>query len=208
VFPNYYDGDNAVNSAIYWGSSAGYSPTDTTALPGARSTSAAIADLDGDGWPDIVLGSAYDGDYDTTSYVYHGSSAGYSASDRTALSSTYGVYDTTVADVDQDGYPEIVFATLRNGTTGWYTYGQVWWGGATGYSSAARDTVTTGGASVVSTADVNEDGYPDVIWPGYFDGSTYATTTYVYHGSAAGLEATPDTVPSDGAGRRLVVVGG
>jgi hypothetical protein len=193
---------------VYWGGASGYSSGDSSALPGYRTLSAAVEDLNADGYPDVVLGSYYDGDYTTVSYVYWGGATGFSTAARQSLTSTYGVYDTITEDLDRDGFPELIFADFRSGTSS-YGYSQVWWGSSGGYSASDLSALPTSGSIAVSTADVNSDGYPDVIWPGYYNGTTYTGSTYLYYSDATGLSATrKDTVVSEGSGRRAVIVGG
>jgi hypothetical protein len=56
-----------------------------------------------DGYPDLIFCNYYSGtSYSTNSYIYWGSSGGYSSADRTSLP-TLGCYDVDTADFNADG---------------------------------------------------------------------------------------------------------
>ncbi|RAV19607.1 FG-GAP repeat domain-containing protein [Paenibacillus contaminans] len=74
--------------------------------------SAAAADLDGDGFDDIVLAVCADRNADELSWIYWGSSAGYEKGERTGLP-TVSARDLCIADLDGDGRPEIVVCQGR-----------------------------------------------------------------------------------------------
>ena len=68
-----------------------------------------LNDLDNDGYLDIVFANWYYvslGSID--SYIYWGSSTGYSTSDRTSLL-TDAAKDADTVDLDDDGFIDIVF---------------------------------------------------------------------------------------------------
>jgi hypothetical protein len=157
---------------IYWGSSTGFQPSNSTAVMGpAGNTGVSIADLNADGWLDIV-GTGW---YDTQSYIYWGSEAGYSASNMQVLNSGYCYGGSAVADIDKDTYLDIVFH--RGG------YGvapqRVYWGSASGYSNSNYTEIglpleTTGGL----IADLNGDGCLDI----FTNTRTPETSSYVFFG--------------------------
>ena len=83
----YYDGAYSTDSVVFWGSASGPDDSDTTELPTVGSTGVTAGDLDGDGYPELVFTSYYDGgSYAGDSYVYWGSASGYDSSDADTLS--------------------------------------------------------------------------------------------------------------------------
>jgi len=189
VLGGYYNGSSyLVDSYVYWGSAAGYSTSDRSTLATDGVIAVRAADLDHDGWTDLVFASHYNGSYVTTSYVYWGSAAGVRDADRTALP-TYGAYDVEIADLDGDGWEDIVFAQYYTGSSH-TANGYVYWGSAAGYSAGDRTTLPVAGAVDVEVADLNEDGWLDVVFASYYSGSSYASYSYVYWGSAAGPVST------------------
>lgn len=202
---------------VYHGSATGLSVTpDWTAesdQAGARFgwSVSSVGDVNGDGYPDVIVGACrYDnGEIDEgRAYVYHGSAAGLCTSpDWTAESDQAGAYFgisvSSAGDVNGDGYSDVIVGAY------YYDNGEinegrayVYHGSVTGLSAmpdwtAESDQVSARFGHSVSTAgDVNGDGYSDVIASAlnYDNGQTDEGRAYVYHGSIAGLSATPDWI--------------
>ncbi|MCS6774011.1 MAG: VCBS repeat-containing protein, partial [Thermoflexales bacterium] len=189
-----------VNSYIYWGRAAqdtsrrvAYSSSDRTELPAPGAHGIAIADLNHDGRPEIVLARANDDrTHKIESYIYWGQAGGrygvtYSPAARTALP-TQGAHGVAVADLNRDGLPELVFANKFD-SEAFVIDSDIYWarpGGTYGvsYSPTDRTTLTTQGAFSVAVADLNKDGRPEVIFANWSDGKTYAVNSYVYWGQA------------------------
>ena len=105
-----------MKALIYWGSPSGYSATKITELPTSGAYGISVSDLNKDNYPDIVFTSYNDGDYFTSSFIYWGSSSGYSATNRTELP-TSGCTGASVNDLNGDNYPEIIFANYTTGSS-------------------------------------------------------------------------------------------
>ncbi|MCB9745854.1 MAG: putative metal-binding motif-containing protein [Alphaproteobacteria bacterium] len=189
LFANYYTGSSySNNSTIYWGSSSGYSNNNSTDLPSEGVWETAVEDLDNDGYEDIVFCNHYSGTYQLNSYVYWGSSSGWSSSDRTSLPAL-GCRDVKIGDVNGDSYPDIVFANQYNGST-YYVNSYIYYGTSSGYSTAYREDLPTEGSLHVELGDFNQDGYEDVVFGGYYTGSWSNTAdTRVFWNSSAGFSS-------------------
>ncbi|MBO9605282.1 MAG: VCBS repeat-containing protein [Paenibacillaceae bacterium] len=74
--------------------------------------SAGAADLDGDGYEDIVLAVCGDRDKQEKSWIYWGGTQGYGDGERTSLPTT-SARDITIGDLDGDGVPELVVCQGR-----------------------------------------------------------------------------------------------
>ena len=168
----------------------------------------AIADLNGDGYGDTVVG-APDYDVGQTSegriLVYMGSAAGPDAVASLDWESdqSYAALGSSVAgagDVDLDGYDDLVVGA-RSSSSG-STAGRAWllYGGVSGVSDTNADYVgpTTDkdayfGAAVDGAGDVNGDGYADIIAGayGYDVSSSNEGAAYVYAGTITGLSTDP-----------------
>jgi len=191
---------------IYWGNAqADYSKTQPTLLPGEGSSAVALSDLNGDGYPEIVLANGYRlkgremGMYNIfetvalNSYVYWGSPQGYSISKRTELP-TVGASGVAVADLNHDGRSDIVFSNNSGGAS------YIYWADEKGYQPNRRTAIPTENASAVSVADLNHDGYPDLVFANISDGSSHNTNSYIYWGGEMGYSAARRTdLPSLGA---------
>ncbi|MBK9644015.1 MAG: VCBS repeat-containing protein [Deltaproteobacteria bacterium] len=187
VIANYTDGStNSLNSMVYWGSAAGYSESDSTALPTIGAVKVLIEDLNLDGWDDITFVSHYNilkESYKVNSIIYFGSASGFSTSRTTSLS-TPGGFEGLVEDLDSDGYPDLIFCNYFSGSS-YSADSYIYWGSASGYSSSDRTSLPTEGCYDVDTADFNADGYRDIAFAQFYAISSPSLSS-VYYGSAAG----------------------
>ncbi|MBN1657089.1 MAG: VCBS repeat-containing protein [Anaerolineae bacterium] len=193
-----------IDSYIYWGSSTGYSEDNRDGLPTVGVHGTSVADLDDDGYLDIVFSNrhtAVDHNYvyNIDSYVYWGSASGYSAADRTSLP-TLGAYGNSVADLNNDGYLDIVFANHQSAEHTHTVDSYIYWGSASGYSTASRNSLPTLGAAGVVVGDLNQDGYPDITFSNRRNGADHDQDSYVYWGSDGGYSTANRTgLPTHGA---------
>ncbi len=196
-FCGYNDGDYYTNSYVYWGSSGGsYSTSDRTTLAMYGCWDSEVGDFDADGYLDILTGSHHDGNYSTTSYVWYGSSSGFSTSNRFSMS-TYGTLGVEVTDLDGDGYDDALVPNYYTGSS-YSTTSYVYWGSSSGLSTSSRDSFTTYGPYDVGAGDLDGDGYQDLVFCTYYNGSTHSASSYVYWGSSAGLSSTATSLPTVG----------
>jgi hypothetical protein len=174
-------------SVIYWGSATWFSASSKTELPTVGAESVSIADLNKDGFLDLVFTS-----YSSTvgSYIYWGSATGFSSTNRSELP-TQIAYQSTVADLNADGWLDLVFTNHYQGgpplTNKINSY--IYWGSPSGYSTSSRGELPTVGAIGVSAADLNGDGRLDLVFSNFTDGSAFAIDSYVYWGGAGGFSA-------------------
>ena len=193
------DTEYEVDSYVYFGSEDGFSADRRADLPTMGVTGVSVADLDQDGYPDIVFSnSRSSAGWEVDSYIYWGSATGFSEHDRTGLP-TLTAQDNTIADVNGDGYLDIVFSNLWNGSSN-VAESYVYYGSASGFSAENRDELPTIGASGNSAADLDGDGYVDLVFSNRCDQSLYRLDSYIYWGSASGFSAHDRTgLPTVGA---------
>jgi len=184
VFANFYNGSNKeINSHIYWGNDTSpYSESEKTELPTKGAIGTSIADLNADGYLDIVFGNqSTNSSVLINSYIYWGgATAPYST--KTDLPSNYA-HGTFVADLNEDGYQDIVISNGRNSTnTSYNGNSYVYWGAASNPYSTKTElpTILAFGSSV---ADLNGDGHLDIVFANSYNGSTYNLNSYVYWGA-------------------------
>ena len=188
VFASHYGTSYASTSMVYWGSASGYSDSDRTDLATYGAYDLEVADLDGDGWDDLVFAQYYNGSsYSGGAYVYWGSSTGYSSSDLTNLA-TYGAIDLEVEDLNGDGWLDLAFACYYSGSS-YATYSFVYWGSSSGPTSGNYDALYTYGAWDVEAVDFDADGHTDLVFASYYSGSSYASSSYVYWGNTGGFSS-------------------
>lgn len=167
-------------------------------------------DLNGDGWPDLLVGAIdYDqGETDEGAlFVYYGSDGGFASEpDRILVSgqsdSDFGAC-VAAGDLDGDGFDEVIVGAPR------YDNGQnnegaafVFSGSAGGVAAAfaqrlEADDVGARFGSSCAVGDVNGDGLDDLIVGAHGFGAGGAAL--VYHGSSSGLSTTAQAVLLPGA---------
>ena len=171
----------------------------------------ACRDLNCDGWPDLVFACTGDtsGDYHARSVIYWGSADGYDA-ERSQWLPTLGAMGATTADLDGDGWLEVIFAHVSDGDQR-YVDSRIYWGGAEGFDAARVTDLPTVGAADVSAADVDADGWTDLLFSNRYNGGpaaeedSYRVDSYLYWGGAEGFsEQHRQDIPTVGAGRAAI----
>ena len=184
VFSNSRDGNIfKINSFIYWGSVSGPTVTKKTGLPTIGAFDSLGADLDDDGYVDLLFNNNNDGSTTVVnSYIYWGSLAGFSTSSRTLLPTKHS-NSSAVADLNSDGYLDLV---VTNATSGPGGYARIYWGAAAGFSSSHKTDLTTTSNDGVTIADLDKDGYLDIITSAW----GHSAKSYIYWGSKSGFSQT------------------
>ncbi len=190
---------------VFHGSAAGLSSTATTTITGGGTSYylgysvSDAGDVNADGYADVVVGAYGYSSSRGRAYVFLGSASGVSTSANLALtgSSASDGLGTAVAgagDVNGDGYDDVAIAAPGYSSSTGAVY--VHHGSATGAGSSVARTLTGYSASnqfgcaISAAGDVNADGYGDLI-VGAYAYTSYTGRAYVYHGSSAGIPASP-----------------
>ena len=190
VFANNNDGTTELtDSYIYWNRGGAFSPTDRTALPTQGAVYCAVDDLDGDGTLDIVFADwAAAGSFALDSYIYWGNASHtYGVDHRLALP-TIGTRSLTIADLNGDGRKELVFWAHHNGSVYTTSNNFIYWNRPGGFAPTDRTELAGMGPYRGAVSDLNDDGHPDIIIPGYYadaaNGWATPGTSYIYWGNA------------------------
>ncbi len=190
----------------------------TTSLPvGKYTTKISLADFNNDGTLDIFCHHFSEAlklwENNINSNIYWNRNGKFSVSDQTGIP-THGAHSGTVADVNKDGYPDIVVANYNSQITRKLdTY--IYWGDAKGnYAKERRTELPSHSASANQVLDLNGDGYNDVIVFNHSESNQYSglqpmggihgTGSYIYWGSEKGWGIHDYTlIPSYGPHTRL-----
>jgi hypothetical protein len=177
------DKEGSSPSRIYWGSAKGFNRENFTNLATIGATDVTTADLDEDGWLDLVFANG-DG---TESYIYFGSDEGFPDENLQTVP-TVKAHAVETGDIDNDGSLDVVFANQAGGISRAYLNQD----GI--FSEAKKVDFETHTAKDVVVEDFNRDGYTDV----FFTNHQYALSgnpklanrlidSYLYFGSESGF---------------------
>ncbi|MFH1834412.1 MAG: VCBS repeat-containing protein [bacterium] len=196
-----------IDSQIYWGGTGGYSDQDWTLLPTHGASLNRIADLDDDGFWDIIFANYQEtgNNREIDSYLYWGSISDYSSADRSGLP-TLGAYDTAVADLDDDGYLDVVVANYCDNSS-YEVDSYIYWGSAQGFSDQDRTGLPTSGADGATIADLDQDGILDIVLANGRTTNTWVVDSMIYWGSLSGYSTANRTLLPTMGGRRAAVAG-
>ncbi|MGA7620669.1 FG-GAP-like repeat-containing protein, partial [Candidatus Binatus sp.] len=136
--------------------------TQQTFAVGSHPISVTVADVNGDGMPDLIVANEFDG---TLSVLLNTTAPG-AATPSFATQQTFAAgslpRSVTAADINGDGMPDLIVANAGDDTVSVLLNTTV--PGATTPSFATQQTFAVGGgAASVTAADVNGDGEPDLI---------------------------------------------
>ena len=164
---------NGVNSElpcfVYWGEPGRLADT-PVALPALGARDVAVLDVNRDGRLDLIFPSAWKDPHNPA--VPMNAKVYLQRSDRgfDDASTTYGITcvgATTVAaaDLNRDGFPDLVIGNSRTGHNP-KTDSFIYWGTAEGFNVASPQKIPTKGVTHLTAADLDGDGYPELICNG------------------------------------------
>lgn len=168
-----------------------------------------------DGYPDIVFANTDEGtNTNINSYIYLGSKDGYSIDNRIEIP-TIGAMGVDYADVNKDGYIDIAFAAVKeivDGEETRFTTSLLYYGTKDGFDLANPVKFNTMGCADITLADVDLDGWIDVLTPNRFKGNKedmnnddYKIPSYIFWGGPAGFDTEhPLELPTVGAAKARV----
>ncbi|MSO21653.1 MAG: VCBS repeat-containing protein [Acidobacteria bacterium] len=169
---------------IFSGGPKGLDPSRFVDIPTMNKTLMDLqtADFNRDGFLDLlVVGQVYDTQPETlakSSTLFYGSSQGFSASRSDSLENYGG--GTTLADVNKDGYLDVLFCDKRD-------YVLIYLGDAHGFSKQHTWRVPVPAPSRLNTADLNQDGWLDLIVSCAGHYQRLKDTLHVFYGGPGGF---------------------
>ncbi|MBT3274638.1 MAG: VCBS repeat-containing protein, partial [Spirochaetales bacterium] len=168
-------------------------------LPNDSGWISLVTDVDGDGYPDLVVSNAENGvTSELNSYIYWGGPDGLTE-ERTELA-TSGAYQVAAVDLAGNGLPHLIF------TSAWvdhhnpgqprplHVFEQV---SPRSFVDRAEEfgIMGTAARSLVA-ADLNQNGHMDLVVANYRREFEYDIESYIYRGTDSGFDRTPVRLPS------------
>ncbi len=194
------EGDSTVSVLLNTTTPGAITPsfsTQQTFATGANPSSVTLADVNGDGQPDLIVANAGP---NTVSVLLNTTAPG-ATTPSFAPQQTFAVGNTplsvTVADVNGDGKPDLIVANEADNTVSVLL--NITTPGSTTPSFATQQTFATGQYPVaVTAADVNGDGKPDLIVVNQGDFSVSVLLNTTAPGAATPSFATQQTFGEPG----------
>ena len=196
------------NVFVYYGSPSGpSSPADwSIVLDYIVYSVGSAGDVNGDGYSDVIFHGRYTSEsspYDSSISIFYGSQSGLSSTPDLSLEYKGTTMEpilvvATAGDVNGDGCSDIIVRTFNGMPTDPDNQVLVYYGSSSGLSANPDWSMTNpggyqGSSGVISTADVNNDGYADLISEtSELNIVNNATTShvFVFYGSPSGLGST------------------
>ncbi len=170
---------------IFWGSAKGINLENRTVFNETNVSTTNIADLNKDGFLDIVLGffDRYD-NKPTKLVIYYGTENGYSRASRFEISSIGRSTAPNIADYNNDGWLDIAVSSYSQDKI------RIFYGGQNGFNENHQDSILLPSIIDLETADLNSDGYLDIIGSSYKDkvDNFHDTGVNIFWGSSDGFK--------------------
>jgi len=182
------------HSFIYFGSRSGFSANHRIELPTRSAHACRAADLNGDGWTDVLFAN----EEGRRSFAYLNEEGKFRAARQIEFETTYAK-DVVVADFDKDGHNDVFFTNHMFSFTGKRRFGNrmidsfLYYGGAEGFKTENRIALQTIGAWGANAADLNGDGWIDLLVCNFQEHYSYEVPSFIYWNGPDGFDITRRT---------------
>ena len=180
--------DPSLGANIFWGGESGFDlDQGRTVLSENHLGSSSVADLNRDGYLDLVLGAfeSYSLEDPVHLIIYYGGAKGLDRSRRVAVLSEGRSTGCAIADFNRDQWLDIaVTSTLFDRV-------RVFWGAPEGFSEAYQSRLDIPYPIGLDAADFNADGHLDLVAGSYYDGMAghHDTGSLIFWGGSDGFES-------------------
>jgi hypothetical protein len=185
-----FGNDNATGDApttIFWGRPEGYGIEHTSRIETRFARSVKARDLDGDGWPDLVIACyRYDLSHNVDSYICYNQEGTFPPERRVPVQ-TLGAVNIAIGDADHDDRPDVMFLNVVDGTNG-LTDSVIFWNDGEGRFGPDRTTMVEARDPFTHVAsDFDLDGNLDIVFANSYEYARYREQgSYLYRGTGGG----------------------
>jgi len=178
--------DNLAGANIFWGSLNGidFSEKGRTVLSEPHLGSSNTADLDKDGYLDMVLGQFNAPDTESIIIIYYGNRDGFFSDRKVIIPCTGRSLSLQLADYDKDGWLDIVADSYLENKL------RIFYGSEVGFENSRRFELDSPAPIDLETADLNGDGWLDIISAPYndlTDNAHHDMGIFIFWGSPEGF---------------------
>jgi len=170
--------------SIFWNGADGFSSNRRQDLPLVSPDDISAADLNGDGWLDLIVTSFFipgTHDYDFGTYLFWGGPDGFKATNAQRLPSGAGC-GINVADYDGDGHLDLFIPNYHMGGHRTSVASYLFWGSKDGFSELNRTNLAADSGHGSLSADFNQDGLIDLAISNHATEESHLTHSRVYYG--------------------------
>jgi len=176
--------------SILWGGPEGFSPERRQDLPIGTGTTCAVADLTGNGYLDLVVGSGIPtpgAPHDSWLYIFWNGPDGLQPHRHTELH-TQKAIDFAIADFNNNGLLDLFLVSYRSSIDRDIDSYLYWNRPGRGFSNRDRMRIRTHSASACFAADFDEDGYVDLAVANHKTFNDHLGDSFVFQNGPDGLD--------------------
>ena len=177
---------------VYPGSKEGFSKDNTIKIPCPIPGLINSADLNNDGWLDLIISQMSSRVRRKESYtVFYSDEGEYSLENSQTFGRGISVNDTAVADFNGDGHLDVM-ATAYSSPTSRVLPATLHWGNGMRLDLDHTYELPASSSAALTAMDFNRDGWTDIAIANHRDDVTHRTFSFIYWNQAEGFD--PDRI--------------